>query len=125
VTVAVLAVHGDLDASNYQDLIARAKAAYDAGTRDVLIDLSAATFVSSSGLVALHSIAKLLRGEPAPNADEGWGALHAVGSGLGNTVLPHIKLLNPSPKVERVLDKAGLKSLFQIHTDLAAAIASF
>jgi hypothetical protein len=32
--VTVLATHGDVDASNYQDLIARAQDAYDAGARE-------------------------------------------------------------------------------------------
>jgi anti-anti-sigma regulatory factor len=125
VPVAVLTVHGDLDASNYQELIAKARETVGAGTRDILVDLHSTTFISSSGLVALHSIAKLLRGEHPPSAEDGWAAIHAVGSGLGEGVQQHIKLLNPSPRVERVLEKAGLKALFQVHTDLATAVASF
>ena len=125
VPVAILGVQGDLDATNYQELIAKATEVYRAGTRDILVDLGHTSFISSSGLVALHSIAVILKGEQPPNPEEGWSAIHAVGRGLASGVQQHIKLLNPQPKVERVLEKAGLKELFEIHTDLAAAIASF
>ena len=125
VPVAVLGVQGDLDASNFELLIAQVQDIYRAGTRHVLLDLSQTTFVSSSGLVALHSIAMLLQGRQPPGAEDGWGAIHAVGRDLGGGVQPHVKLLNPQPKVERVLEKAGLKEVFEIHTDRAAALASF
>jgi anti-anti-sigma regulatory factor len=125
VPVAVLGVQGDLDASNFELLIAQVQDIYRAGTRHVLLDLSQTTFVSSSGLVALHSIALLLKGEQPPSRDEGWSAIRAVGRGLGPGPQPYVKLLNPQPKVERVLDKAGLKEFFEIHTDLATAISSF
>ena len=125
VPVAVLSVQGDLDASNYQELIATARELYNAGTQRILLDLSSASFVSSSGLVAIHSIALLLRGEQPPDLEQGWSAIHAVGHGLGAGPQPYLKLLNPQPKVERTLEKAGLKEFFEIHADLATAIASF
>jgi anti-anti-sigma regulatory factor len=125
VPVAILGLEGDLDATNYQELIAKVTEIYGGGTKDILVDLGHTSFISSSGLVALHSIAVILKGEQPPNPQNGWSAIHTVGRGLGSGVQQHIKLLNPQPKVERVLEKAGLKELFEIHTDLAAAIASF
>ena len=125
VPVAILGVQGALDATNYQELIAKVKEVYGTGTRDILVDLGHTSFISSSGLVALHSIAVILKGEQPPNPEGGWSAIHAVGRGLASGAQQHIKLLNPQPKVERVLEKAGLKELFEIHTDLAAALASF
>lgn len=125
VPIAVLAVQGDLDASNYQELIAKAQQVCAAGTLHILLDLTNTAFVSSSGLVALHSIALLLQGEQPPDPEQGWGAIHAVGRGLGPVAKQHVKLLNPQPKVERVLEKAGLVEFFEIHTDLTTAIASF
>jgi anti-anti-sigma regulatory factor len=125
VPVAILGIQGDLDASNYQDLIAKAKEIYSAGTRHILLDLSNTPFMSSSGMVALHSIALLLRGEQPPDPEHGWAAIHGIGRGLGTGLQQHIKLLNPQPKVGRALEKAGLKEFFEIHTELATAIASF
>jgi len=125
VPVAVLGVQGDLDASNYQELIARAKELHNTGTHQILLDLSNASYVSSSGLVAIHSIALLLRDEQLPDLEHGWSAFHAVGRGLGAGPLQHLKLLSPQPKVDRTLEKAGLKEFLEIHADLATAIASF
>jgi len=36
-----------------------------------------------------------------------------------------VKLLSPQPSVMRVLDTSGMAQFFEIHTDRAAAIASF
>lgn len=125
VPVAVLAIQGDLDASNYRDLIAKANQVHSAGTGHILLDLTHTSFISSSGLVALHSIALLLQGEQPPDPESGWTAIHAVGRGLGDLARQHIKLLNPQPKVQQVLVKSGLAEFFEIHTDVTAAIASF
>jgi len=125
VPVAVLSVQGDLDASNYQDLIAKAKDIHRTGTGHILLDLTHTSFVSSSGLVAIHSIAMLLRGEELPDTEHGWASIHAVGQKLPPGAQPYLKLLNPQPKVDRTLEKAGLKGFFEIHTDLSTAVASF
>ena len=125
VPVAVLGVQGDLDASNYQDLIATAAEVYGAGMKDILLDLTNTSFVSSSGLVAIHSIAILARGELLPELDAGWGALRAIRQGLGTGVQEHVKLLSPQPNVVRTLEKTGMVEFFESHTDLDTAIASF
>jgi anti-anti-sigma regulatory factor len=125
VPVAILAIQGDLDASNYQDLIAKAKQVHASGTGHILLDLTHTSFVSSSGLVALHSIALLLQGEQLPDPESGWNAIHSVGRGLGAGARQHVKLLNPQPRIAQVLAKAGLAEFFEVHTDLAAAVASF
>jgi anti-anti-sigma regulatory factor len=125
VPVTVLGIEGALDASNYQDLIAEATEVHSAGANDLLLDLSNTSFLSSSGLVALHSIALLMRGAQVPAAEEGWGAIRAVHRGLGSGVEQHVKLLSPQPQVERTLQKAGLIEFFEIHRDLDAAVASF
>ena len=123
--VAVLCIEGDLDASNYQDLIAKARAAYDAGTRHFLLDLSQTRFVSSSGLVAIHSIALMLRGERPLDLEQGWSSLRAVAGGLGAGRQHGLKFLNPQPKVNRTLAMAGMDEAFEIYADQDAAIASW
>jgi anti-anti-sigma regulatory factor len=127
VPIGVLSIQGDLDASNFQELIAKAKEVYDTGTRHILLDLSNTPFMSSSGLVALHSAALLLQGKQPPDPEYGWTTVHAVShvADAGHSVTQHVKLLNPQPKVRRTLEKAGLNEFFEIHTDLATAIASF
>jgi anti-anti-sigma regulatory factor len=125
VPVTILAIHGDLDASNYLDVIAKAKEAYAAGTRNLIIDMSDMAFMASSGLVALHSISLLMQGEEPPDPQHGWGAFHALDRGAESGPQGQVKLLNPQPKVERSLEITGLKEFFEIYTNLETAIASF
>jgi anti-anti-sigma regulatory factor len=123
--VTVLQTHGDLDASNYQALINKAQEVYQAGARDILLDMSDTPFMASSGLVALHSIALLVRGEALPDAESGWDAIHAIDDDRDSGLQQHFKILNPQPQVDRVLEMSGLKEFFEVHTDLNTAIASF
>jgi anti-anti-sigma regulatory factor len=123
--VTVVHIDGDLDGSNYQELIAKARELYAAGARHLLLDMSNMPYMGSSGLVALHSIALLLRGEAPPDPESGWNAFHTIARDRGAGVQPYVKLLNPQPKVSRTLEMTGMKEFFDIHTDQAMAIASF
>ncbi len=125
VQVTVLGTHGDLDASNYQDLISKAQEAYDAGARDLLLDLSDTPYMSSSGLVALQTVASLLRGERVTESEEGWGAIRAIDRHRDSGLQQHLKLLNPQPRVERVLDMVGFTRFLEVYPNLDAAISSF
>jgi anti-anti-sigma regulatory factor len=125
VPVTILHTHGDLDASSFQDLIAAAQTAYDGGARDILLDLRDTPYMSSSGLVALQSIAALARGETPPDPGAGWAAFRAIDRDRGGGLQPHFKLLNPQPRVDHVLEMTGFKRFLEIHTDLEAAVASF
>ena len=79
VPVTVLKVDGQLDGQTYQDLINKARDAYKAGWRDFLVDMTDLTYISSAGLVALHSMALLLQGEELPDTDSGWSAFRSMG----------------------------------------------
>jgi anti-anti-sigma regulatory factor len=125
VPVTVLQIQGEIDASNYQRVTERAKQAYDAGTRNLILDLSEVPFIASSALVSMHSVALLMRGEAPPDPDAGWGALHSIDREREAGLQQHVKLLNPQPKVERVLKMAGFDRFFEIYTDQEEAIASF
>ncbi len=125
VPVTVMATHGDLDGSNYQEVIARAKELYEAGARHLLIDMSDTSYMGSSGLVALHSIALMMRGEAPPDPESGWNAFHAIARDKGSGVQPHVKLFNPQPKVARTLEVTGMQELFEVFADMQSAIASF
>ena len=125
VPVTILGLQGELDASNYQELIARAKELHAAGSRNFLVDLSGVRFMSSSGLVALHSIALLLRGEPPLDLEAGWSALHTMEKEQDSGLQKHIKLLNPQPKVLLTLQKTGMDLFLQVFTNREEAIASF
>lgn len=125
VPVTILGVQGDLDASNYQDVIDSATQAYEAGARDILIDMSDIKFMSSSGLVALHSIALLMRGEELPDPEYGWEAFRTLDRDRESGIQGHVKLLNPQPQVDRSLEITRLNKFFEIYTDLDTAVGSF
>ena len=125
VPITIVSTHGDLDASNYQELISRARELYNSGTRDLLLDMTDTPFMSSAGIVALHAVALLMRHEQPPDPDSGWEAFHAIDRDLDSGRQQHLKLLNPQPRIERALEKTGLKQIFDIFTDRDAAIASF
>lgn len=125
VPVTVLKLEGDLDGSNYQDAIAGAKSLYDKGTRHMVLDLSDVPYMSSAGVVALQSIAALFRGEMPPDPEMGWSAYHAIEQDVDKGYHPHLMLLNPQARVDQVLETLGLKSYFQIFTDLDSAVQSF
>jgi anti-anti-sigma regulatory factor len=124
VPVTVLQPHGDLDAHTYQELIAAAKVAWNGGSRDMVLDLGDVHYLSSSGLVAIHTIARLLHGQELPDPEAGWSAIHAIEHETGEAH-PHLKLLSPQPPVDKVLTITGFKQMFDVHADLEVAVAAF
>jgi anti-anti-sigma regulatory factor len=125
VPVTVLKLDGQLDGQNYQDLIAKAQELYNSGSRDFLLDLSDLTYISSAGLVALHSVALLTRGEELPDFEGGWSAYRSMGRSAEAGVQRHVKLLNPRSEVMGVLDMVGFSNVFEVHTNLDDAVNSF
>ena len=125
VDVTVLRVEGQLDGQSYQNLIAKARELFDAGARDFVLDLTDLTYISSAGLVALHSIALMLKGEEMPDTEHGWSAYRSMGRGSEAGVQAHIKLLNPRDEVRSVLEMVGFDRLFEIFTDRNEAVKSF
>lgn len=125
VDVTVLALNGELDGQTYQELIKQARDLHAGGVRDILLDLAGLTYISSAGLVAIHTTALLLRGEPIPDSDDGWASMKSVKKSSAGGLDLHLKLLNPSPEVRSVLEMVGFDRAFEIHTDLEAAVRSF
>lgn len=125
VPITVIKLDGQLDGQNYQDLIARARELYNEGARDFLLDLSDLTYISSAGLVALHSVALLVKGEPLPDTEAGWATFRSMGRTSSSGMQTHIKLLHPREEVRNVLDMVGFANVFQIFTDTDEAVKSF
>jgi anti-anti-sigma regulatory factor len=124
VPVTILGIQGDLDASNYTELIAKTQELCNTGMRYLLLDMTNVPYMSSAGLVALHNIALLMRGDQPTDPESGWPALHAVADEEKH-LQRNIKLLNPQPKVCRTLEISGMVEFFEIYTDLTSAMASF
>ena len=120
VPVTILALDGELDASNFQSVIDMARQLYDEGTRSLIIDLERLRFMASSGLVTLHSIVRIMQGQQPVDPEGGWAALHSNVEEKQTAV----RLAGPQPSVERVLARTGLDRLFVVHADRDAAIAA-
>ena len=125
IPVTVIKLEGQLDGQNYQDLIAKARELYSTGARDFVLDLSDLTYISSAGLVALHSVALLVKGEEPPDPEQGWSAFRSMGRTSSSGVQTHLKLLNPREEIRNVLDMVGFGNVFPIYTDLDEAVKSF
>lgn len=123
--IALVSIRGRLDASNYQEAINTSKQAIEEGAQNLLIDLSKLEFISSSGLIALHSIALLMRGDKPSNLENGWEAFHALDRDRSSGIQERVKLFNPQPKVDRSLGMAGMDDFFETHADIDTAIESF
>jgi anti-anti-sigma regulatory factor len=123
--VTILQLIGKLDGSNYMQLVNEAKKHYNNGVRDLLIDMSQLTYLSSLGMTAIHETARLFRGLSIPENQTGWVAYNAIDRERDNKVQKHVKLLSPQPEVAHTLDIIGFKALFEIYMDLDAALDSF
>ena len=125
VPVTVIKLDGQLDGQNFQELISKAQELHGAGARDFLLDLSDLTYISSAGLVALHSLALMARGEELPDLEGGWSAYRSMGRTSETGLQKHVKLLNPRSEIMSVLDMVGFSSVFEIYTDREEAVNSF
>jgi anti-anti-sigma factor len=126
VPVTVMALAGELDASNYLRLIDDVRPLYASGARHLLLDLTDLPFLSSSGLVALYSILKVMQGEEPPDPEYGWSALHEMERGAEEGGEQNaIRLAGLRPEVAGVLQRTGLDALFPSHPDRESALAAF
>jgi hypothetical protein len=119
--ITVFHVKGEIDTNTYRELEAQAQEAFAQGTRNLLLDLTEVTYISSAGLRAFHFIFKLLASDSPGESGE------AMSKGLrdGTFKSPHLKLLKPSRMVQEVLRTTGFDMFLEIHQDLREAVASF
>ncbi len=113
VTVTVFTISGMINLGTAGLLEDEAKAYYEGGMRNLLIDLSEVNSLSSAGLRTLLGIAKML----------GVGVDRAGVGAEGKS--EHLKLLNPQQEILRVLEISGFDSLFDIFEDRDEALAAF
>lgn len=100
--VQVFELAGRLDAVNTQQAIGQVNAALEAGARHILLDLSAVTFMSSSGLRALLLVRKEL--------------LNHGGQ---------LRLAGLQPHVQEVFTLTGFTQVFAIHHTREEALRAF
>ena len=121
--VSVVALDGELDASNYESVIGAVHDAYARGARALVLDLSKLTFMASSGLFALHSAVRIMRGETPPDPEAGWGALHQVAHDH-EAQTANVRIAAPQEAIARVLERTSMAQLFPVDPDRAASVAA-
>ncbi len=126
VPVTVMTLVGEIDASNFEGLIDEVKSLRANGCQHLLIDLAGVTFIASSGLIALHSIVRLMHDEAPDDLESGWGAFHSLDldNSTGSTQT-EVQLCGQQAAVARVLQRTGMDRLFPVHADRTAALAAF
>ena len=119
-SIAIMRPRGGINASNFIEVVDKAQELYMNPARNLIMDLTDVTEISSAGLVAIHKIALLYSGVPQ-NVSQGANPDFTHSSNARK----HVKLLNPQAEVDDMLQSAGLKLFFKIFKDLDSAIASF
>lgn len=125
VPVTILHLEGELDASTYTNVIKKAQEIYDGGARDLIIDLGRAPYISSAGLMSLHTVALIFAGQSLNPNSTGRPTFRSLDPNRDQLARQHVKLLNPQPAVSQVLDTVGLNSFFEVFQDLEIAVKSF
>jgi anti-anti-sigma factor len=121
VPITLFIVKGDIDANTYSQLQSQAEDYFKKGTRYLLLDLSEVQYISSAGIRALHSLFNLLKSAAPEETDA------SVRKGIrdGTYKSPHLKLLNPSDGVSRILSMSGYDMVLEIYKNQQEAIDSF
>lgn len=123
--VTILHLMGDVDASNYTSIIDKAQEAYNEGSRQLILDLEKVPYISSAGLMALHTIARIFSGQMTQTQNGGRPVFRSINPQQDVSVKKYVKLLSPQPAVEQVLEVVGLKQFLEIYTDVDTAVKSF
>ena len=112
VPVTVFYVQGQINMGSAAQLEQMARAEYDRGMRNLLIDLSETSSLTSAGLRTLLALYRLLD-DPSS------------GAGASRPKSSHLKLLNVPPDLQRVFQISGFDFFIDLYDDLPTAIASF
>ncbi|MEO5888371.1 MAG: STAS domain-containing protein [Anaerolineales bacterium] len=121
--VAVMSIKGNIDASNYVEVINQSQEIYKRPVHNLILDLSEVPFISSAGLVAIHKISLIYSGGQQEVEQEGQETRPDFTHNAN--ARKRVKLLNPQPGVDKTLEMAGLKLFFKVFEDLESAIQSF
>lgn len=100
--VDLITVDGRVDGSTAPELGEVLNTRIERGTHNLVVDLGGVDYMSSAGLRELVA------------------ALKRVRSAGGD-----LRLSNPSERVSKVLELAGLNSIFQVYADQVEAVGSF
>jgi len=118
--VAVMHIQGAIDASNIVGMVNKAQEIYRKPARNLIIDLSEVSYISSAGLVAIHKIALYYSGVPQEVVENARPDFtHS------QDARKRVKLLKPQAGVAETLETTGMNFFFKVFEDLESAVRSF
>lgn len=121
--IALMKIRGEINASNYAQVVGKAQELFNNPARNLVIDLSEVTGITSAGLVGIHKISLIYSGVPLEMDLEGEDS--RLDDTHSNKARKYVKLLSPQPEVDNALRSSGLNLFFTIFTDLDSALKSF
>lgn len=106
VPVTIFRLVGRINLGNVDELVRKARQEFDGGARDLLIDLGEVPTITSAGIRALTEIYKMFNPFSLPKST-------------------HLKLLNPTVEVRRVLTLVGFDGLIDVFETRQEALDAF
>ncbi len=107
VPVTIFHIRGWLDAQSEEQLLERARLAYDEGARYLLIDMRELDTLTSAGMRAIQKVYQIFT--PAEDRNK----------------VTHLKLCNAPPQIYNVLGITGFLQNIPMYESLASALESF
>ena len=117
VTVTILHLSGHPHGNTENQLLDRARQAYEDGSKYLLLDLSELEILTSAGLRAIHKIFNMF----TPQSDVEIIHQHSTEPYKS----PYFKLVCPSPEIYYVLNIAGFLQNILIYNNMEDAVNSF
>ena len=109
VPVTILRLEGDIDAATQKTLQDKATEVVAGGATHILLDMSGVNYMGSAGFRAIHALTNMLSSEESSTLSKS----------------PHLKLLNPTDSVARVIKTLGFDVYLDIYQDRDEAVNSF
>jgi anti-anti-sigma regulatory factor len=115
IPITVFRLAGRVNLGNSDRLMLTLRAAFNRGSRNMILDLTGVESLTSAGLRVILQLYKLLGEEAAAGTGEAEIAAKS----------PYLKLAGPNANVREVFQMVGIERLFEIYQNVAAARASF
>jgi anti-anti-sigma regulatory factor len=110
VPVTIFRLKERINLGNTEQLVEKAREAFNNGTRYLLIDLTNVLSVTSAGLRAIQSIYKIFCSESLSGNKEPTGEKTA--SAIRESAC--LKIINPNPELRRILSLVGFDKYIEI-----------
>jgi anti-anti-sigma regulatory factor len=119
---AVIQVNGRLDGTSFEKLVQRAGELFATGPGEIILDMTNCDFMSSAGLMSLHSVALIVRGELPLNTEHGWSAFRHMDMDKSESSPAKLKIVGANDKIRQTLEMTGMASEFDLFHDIELAL---